>query len=106
MSLVQGEITSTNLEGLDLDKIIIRQSFHHFSRKKEMLSSISKSLKPDGRLYVLEATKDHPDNYCRCLCDEAMRSKRIIKKITSNGFKLEEILVVGFSYLFVFRNSI
>ena len=84
--LIKGNKKGTNLEGKQLDKIIIRNSFHHFSKKTKMLESIKKSLKPGGALYVkesvLELDKDQD------ICKYAMRKRELIKIIESNGFRL------------------
>ena len=43
-----------DLEGEELDVIIIRDSFHHFTKKIEMIESIKKTIKKDGILFILE----------------------------------------------------
>lgn len=48
IEFVLGDKKSTNFEEGVFDKIYIRNSFHHFKKKKKMLNSIKKSLKEDG----------------------------------------------------------
>ncbi|MFK7807090.1 MAG: class I SAM-dependent methyltransferase [Saprospiraceae bacterium] len=54
MKLVKGRVKSTKMEGFGLDKIIIRNTFHHFTKPEKMLSSIKQSLNENGVLYILE----------------------------------------------------
>lgn len=49
-----GASQNTQLEGKNLDVILIRNSVHHFEYLPEMLSSIQKSLSSDGRLLIKE----------------------------------------------------
>ena len=51
---VLGSSSSTGLEGVNLDKIIIRNAMHHFDQPLKMLASIDKSLKGGGTLFVKE----------------------------------------------------
>ncbi len=67
MVVVKGKAKTGNLEGLELDKIFIRNSFHHFSKKEAMLASIKLSLKSNGELFLLENVMDfhnEGENYC------------------------------------------
>lgn len=88
MNVVNGNKRSTNFEANTLDKIIIRNSFHHFKKKKKMLNSIKASLKDSGELYLYEpfnGLTDH-DEQCR----KIMLQDKCIRIIEDNGFKLEE----------------
>jgi SAM-dependent methyltransferase len=85
---VAGTKKSINLENKNLDKIIIRDAFHHFSKPKKMLQSIKKSLKPDGALYLYEFVpkKDKIDTRCK----KIMETDKIKFILLDNGFKLVE----------------
>lgn len=84
--LTKGGKESTALEGHRLNKIILRNTFHHFKKKPEMLEAIARTLNPQGRLYVLETVRDiNPD---RRLCKLSMSRGEIIAIIESNGFRL------------------
>ncbi len=84
---VEGKRNSTGLEGVHLDKIIIRNSFHHFSNKPAMLASIRASLLPDGDLYVTDPTiqpgKEHD-------CKMIMPQEGIRAVLLANGFTIVE----------------
>jgi ubiquinone/menaquinone biosynthesis C-methylase UbiE len=49
-----GTEKSTNLPDNLFDKIVIVSTFHEFSYMDEMVADISKKLKPNGRIYILE----------------------------------------------------
>lgn len=52
---VAGTYTSTNLPDGIFDKIIMIASFHEFTEMDAMMKDISKKLKPNGKLYIMEA---------------------------------------------------
>lgn len=73
---IKGRRESTNLEGYELDKIILRNTLHHFGDQDEMLGSIKRSLKPGGELFVWESIVelDIDDNICKhALTREAIK---------------------------------
>ncbi len=88
IKIVQGNKKSTNFEVNSLDKIIIRNSFHHFKKKEKMLQSIKISLKEHGELYLYEpfdGLTDHDEK-----CKKIMELNECLEVIQKNGFKLEE----------------
>ena len=82
---VLGKKKTTNLETVKMDKIIIRNSFHHFDKKDEMLASIKQSMTSESDLYIydpiLEAGKDFG-------CNEVMGKKSIRDTIHQSGFEI------------------
>ncbi|HFA47958.1 MAG TPA: methyltransferase domain-containing protein [Bacteroidetes bacterium] len=82
---VEGKKKSTQLENIKLDKIIIRNAFHHFSRRPEMLASIKQSLKPGGDLYIADPYLCTGHDFD---CDEIMAAEDIKKAILDNGFEI------------------
>jgi len=101
MEPILGDIESTNMEGYELDKVIIRNAFHHFMEKEKMLASIKRSLKSDGHLYLLEGTKELAKRNDRCV--HAMREKQIVRIIEENGYELLEEVEIGQDVLLKFR---
>ena len=55
--LIHGEKNKTNLSG-QYDKIIIRNTFHHFRKKKKMLENVKQHLAPNGEIVVIEVFKE------------------------------------------------
>ncbi len=84
---VQGKKKSTALEAFKLDKVIIRNSFHHFSHKDKMLSSIKESISPGGDLYIFE-----PDKVAgkTGLCPLTLPIEALRKTLVENGFVIIE----------------
>lgn len=67
-----------------VDKVIVRNTFHHFKKKDEMLGSIKSILKEKGKLYIKESLKDEDDiNGCKYKLSE----KEIKSALIRNGFK-------------------
>jgi SAM-dependent methyltransferase len=69
VAVVRGTSHSTLLEGKELDVLIMRNAFHHFSDPEAMLESIKRSIRPGGTVYLLEQFKerDHTKNHCTLL---------------------------------------
>lgn len=87
IKFINGKKSSTQMEGLLLDKIIIRSSFHHFSKKEEMLTSIKAALKKDGKLYIAEPIpRLDTDNH---ICSKTMTEIDIKRIFKENGFVLQ-----------------
>lgn len=92
--VIKGKTKSGKLEGKNLDKIIIRNSFHHFSKKEEMLESIKQSMHPDGQLFIKEGVTEYyaPDaKYCAY----KMNSSEIKKHLEIAGFELINEFQIG-----------
>ena len=58
MSVVEGDTDRTNLPEACCDAILLRYVVHHMSHPDDMYSSLRRSLRPDGRLVIVE--KDEP----------------------------------------------
>ncbi len=87
---ILGTENATLLEGYELDAIIMRNVFHHFSEPKDMLASIRSALQPNGVVYLLEQFKetDESKNHCTLLKERA----EIEKLFEENGWvKTEEV---------------
>jgi ubiquinone/menaquinone biosynthesis C-methylase UbiE len=54
VTVVEGAIASTNLPALCCDAILIRDAYHHFTQPDEMIRSLAASLKPGGRLAIID----------------------------------------------------
>ena len=55
---VKGTKRRTNLPETTFDKVVLRETLHHFSYQTEMLHDIWKILKPKGKLYIHEPLVD------------------------------------------------
>ncbi len=85
IKVVWGSDKSTRLEEGQIDVIFMRNSFHHFKRKKKMLQSIKHSLAPDGRVVLTENVVDIEGIYT---CPEAMSRGAILALLGQEGLHL------------------
>jgi ubiquinone/menaquinone biosynthesis C-methylase UbiE len=57
---VQGEEADPKLPPGQMDLVLLVDVYHEFSKPREMIDKIRESLKPDGRLVLLEYRKEDP----------------------------------------------
>ena len=58
---VQGEESDPKLPPGRMDLVLLVDVYHEFSKPREMIDKIRESLKPDGRLVLLEYRKEDPN---------------------------------------------
>lgn len=58
---VQGEEADPKLPAGRMDLVLLVDVYHEFSHPREMIDKIRESLKPDGRLVLLEYRKEDPN---------------------------------------------
>jgi len=66
VTVVFGAENSTQMEGKELDAILMRNVFHHFSEPEAMMKSIRQSLKVNGLVYLLEQFKEEEESNNHC----------------------------------------
>jgi predicted methyltransferase len=54
VTVIEGAADSTNLPALCCDAVLIRDAYHHFTAPDALVRSVAASLKPGGRLAVLD----------------------------------------------------
>lgn len=54
VTIIEGAASSTNLPALCCDAILIRDAYHHFTQPDALIKSLAASLKPGGRLAVID----------------------------------------------------
>jgi ubiquinone/menaquinone biosynthesis C-methylase UbiE len=54
VTVLEGATAATNLPALCCDAILIRDAYHHFTQPDEMIRSLAASLKPGGRLAIID----------------------------------------------------
>ena len=57
---VLGQVDDTQLPPETCDRMLVVDAYHEFSHPVEMLASMRKALKPDGRLYIVEFRAEDP----------------------------------------------
>src|SRR5467141_3436719 len=89
VEFVLGTVKDAMLPDKWADLIVVIDAYHHFTYPADMLASLSKALKTDGRLAIIDFDKVDkptrgapPPGHVRLNRDEA------INEIVSNGFRL------------------
>ncbi len=82
-----GKNKSLNL-GTRVDKIIVRNSFHHFKKKEEMLESMIEYLNPNGSVIFIEPLKSNSTSVDECKLK--MDAEDVIKIINQSSLKISK----------------
>lgn len=85
LHVVAGNSRSTRLEGLALDKVIIRDAFHHFEHPAAMISSIQRSLQLQGRVFLFERYREECQVNC---CPQLLTRTQLLRPWQQQGFRL------------------
>ena len=83
---VKGTEKSPNLPEVELDLVIMVDVYHELAYPQEMLSAIYKSLKPHGKILLLEYKGEDPSIPIKPL--HKMTEKQAEKELIANGFEL------------------
>jgi ubiquinone/menaquinone biosynthesis C-methylase UbiE len=84
----KGTEKSTNLPENSLDLIIMVDVYHELLFPREVLQSIRKSLKPNGKLLLIEYKGEDPQIAIKE--EHKMTVRQVSKELDANGFKLEK----------------
>ena len=87
VDLVKGGEKSTNLPSAALDKILIVDVYHEFEYPYEIMASLYSSLKPDGKLYLIEYRGE--DSNVPIKKVHKMTENQAVEEMKAAGFKLE-----------------
>ncbi|MCB9309213.1 MAG: class I SAM-dependent methyltransferase [Lewinellaceae bacterium] len=94
IAIIQGAENATNIQCDSIDKIILRRTYHHFSKWSKMLSSINTNLKSDGSLFIFESKKKN--------CRSYKRKSKLKKEVLKCGFDFIEEKDIGEFYALKF----
>lgn len=87
---IPGAIDTANLPDGAIDIVLLVDVYHEFSEPQKMLRSIAKSLKPSGRLILLEFREEDPKVPIR---PEHKMSVAVVKKeLEAEGYKLDKLI--------------
>lgn len=84
---VPGAVDSANLPDGAIDMVLLVDVYHEFSEPQKMLRSIAKSLKPDGRLILLEFREEDPKVPIRP--EHKMSAATVKKELEAEGYTLD-----------------
>jgi ubiquinone/menaquinone biosynthesis C-methylase UbiE len=87
---VLGTETDPRLPAGKLDLVVLVDVYHEFSRPQRMLDRIRDSLKPDGRLVLLEFRKEDASVPIRP--EHKMSVDEVRAEVTPEGYRFEEVI--------------
>jgi ubiquinone/menaquinone biosynthesis C-methylase UbiE len=85
---VLGTVVDPKLPEGAVDLVLLVDVYHEFSHPQQMLAAIRKSLKPAGRVALVEFRAEDPEVPIKPL--HKMSKAQILKEFPPNGFKLVE----------------
>lgn len=85
---VLGGLTDPKLPEASVDLVLLVDVYHEFSHPEQMLAAIRRSLKPAGRVALVEFRAEDPAVPIKPL--HKMSKAQIMKEFPPNGFKLVE----------------
>lgn len=88
IELIKGEVQSVNLPESRIDKVLMVDVYHEFDHPFEMMMSIRASLKPEGKVYLIEYRKE--DRSVPIKEIHKMTEAQAVKEMEAAGFRLEE----------------
>lgn len=88
VNLVKGNEKSVNLEPNSVDKVLIVDVYHEMSFPYEMMLSIKKAMRSDGKLYLIEYRGEDPEVPIKRL--HKMTEAQAVSELKAVGFRLEK----------------
>jgi len=85
-----GTGTDPKLPAAQMDLIVLVDVYHEFSQPQKMLEAMLRSLKPDGRLVLLEYRKEDPT--VPILPEHKMTVAEAKTEVEAEGFKLSKVV--------------
>ena len=90
VELILGTETSANLPENSVDKILLVDVYHEFNHPYEMMQSIKKALRPNGKIFLIEYRGE--DFRVPIKEVHKMTQKQAVKELKAAGFKLYQNL--------------
>lgn len=88
VELVKGSDKSVNLPENAVDKVLMVDVYHEFDFPKEIIESVKKALKPNGKIYLIEYRSEDASVPIKTV--HKMTEKQAIKEMKAVGMKLEQ----------------
>ena len=86
--VVKGSEKSINLLENTLDKVLMVDVYHEFSLPDQMMASIRRALKPDGKVFLIEYRAE--DRSVPIKEVHKMSEKQAVRELKAAGFQLEK----------------
>ena len=90
IKIIKGSEESVNLPENSVDKILMVDVYHEFSYPVEMLTSMHKALREDGKIFLIEYRGEDDSIPIKKL--HKMTEAQAVKEFKANGFILKENL--------------
>lgn len=101
---ILGTETDPRLPAGKLDLVLLVDVYHEFSRPQRMLDRIRDSLKPDGRLVLLEFRKEDPSVPIRP--EHKMSVDDVRAEVTPEGYRFEKVVdTMPWQHIIFFRKT-
>jgi ubiquinone/menaquinone biosynthesis C-methylase UbiE len=101
---VLGTEDDPKLPSGQIDLILLVDVYHEFSQPRKMLRKMRESLKPDGRLVLLEYRKEDPTVPIRP--EHKMSVEEVRTEVQPEGFRFEKNLgALPRQHILIFRKS-
>jgi ubiquinone/menaquinone biosynthesis C-methylase UbiE len=101
---VQGTEADPKLPSNTMDLVLLVDVYHEFSEPQAMLAKIRESLKPEGRLVLLEYRKEDPAIPIRI--EHKMSVPEVKTEVEAEGFKLDRVIEkLPRQHIIVFRKA-
>ncbi len=102
---VLGSEADPRLPAGKMDLVLMVDVYHELSRPREMLQAIRASLKPDGRLVLVEYKKEDPSIPIRP--DHKMSLTDIRIEVEAEGYKLDKVIdTLPRQHIVFFRDTV
>jgi ubiquinone/menaquinone biosynthesis C-methylase UbiE len=102
---VLGTVSNPKLPPATMDLVILVDVYHEFSRPQRMLDRIRESLKPDGRLVLLEFRKEDPSVPIRP--EHKMSLSEVKAEVIPEGFVFEKsVETLPWQHIIFFKKSV
>jgi SAM-dependent methyltransferase len=99
---VLGDIEDPKLPANSLDLVLLVDVYHEFSEPEKMLDHIRDSLKPGGRLVLLEYRAEDPN--VPILPEHKMTVSQVRAEVEPEGFRFDKTIeVLPWQHIIVFR---
>ena len=101
---ILGTQSDPKLPSNTLDLVLLVDVYHEFSEPQKMLQRIRESLKPDGRLVLLEYRKEDPTVPIRP--EHKMAVAEVKAEVEPEGYRLDNVLeILPRQHIIIFRRK-
>jgi ubiquinone/menaquinone biosynthesis C-methylase UbiE len=87
---VLGDVTDPKLPANAMDLVLLVDVYHEFSQPQQMLRKIRETLKPDGRLVLLEYRAEDPN--VPIIAEHKMTVTQVKTELEAEGFILQPVI--------------